>query len=66
MILSKEDIAELATDIGGELAYCGPLKVSCINGHKTETHLVSGWDKEKAKYMVEKMITDFLKKKNLS
>ena len=65
MIL-KEDVTRVAAKIANAVAFCGPLKVSCIDGKKFETNQVSGFDVDIARTIAEQMIWEFLEKNNLS
>jgi len=64
-IISAEDgekIHNLATKITFKIAYCGPLQVSSVDGHKIKHTKISGFDPKKARDTIEEMIRDFILK----
>lgn len=62
---SDEEVSILADSIAHLLSFCGPLRVSCVDGKKTETYKISGWREEEAKRKAKEMILFFLEKKKL-
>jgi hypothetical protein len=61
MIL-KEDVSKVAAKLANAVAFCGPLKVSCIDGKKYETNQISGFKIDLAQTIAEQMILEFLDK----
>ena len=73
MILKEKDnisaeeaelIHVLAAKIADQTAYCGPLKIMSIDGKKSETTCIHGFEHSKATKVIEDMIWDFLLKED--
>jgi hypothetical protein len=51
-MIDKKIILEWTAHLVQDLAFCGPIRVSCCDGKKRETREISGWDREKAEIIV--------------
>jgi hypothetical protein len=57
---SEDEISVLAGAISLALRSCGPIQVSSVDGRKSETTVVHGWDHQKAYESTRKLLVEFL------